>query len=101
MKYHKYRYNYDKWTKQTRWDILKYEKKGKKYYDLLSSDYYENQTWGALQKCWLGFTIAKNKQEDDKLEIYARRIQKFEKQLGIKVTDFSNWGIINKNQYQT
>ena len=46
-----------------------------------------------LQKCWLGFTIAKNKHEDDKLEIYARRIQKLEKQLGRDVTDFSNWGI--------
>jgi hypothetical protein len=90
-----------KWVKQTGWDPFKYEKKRKKYYDLLSSDYYENQTWGALQKCWLGFTIAKNKHEDDKLEIYARRIQKLEKQLGRAVTDFSNWGIIRKNQYQT
>jgi hypothetical protein len=69
------------------------KKKAKKYYDLLSSDYYENQTWGALQKCWLGFTIAKNKHEDDKLEVYARRIQKLEKQLGRDVTDFSNLGI--------
>ena len=93
MRYHKYRYNYTKWVKQTGWDPFKYEKKGKKYYDLLSSDYYENQTWGALQKCWLGFTIAKNKHEDDKLVMYARRIQKLEKQLGRDVTDFSNWGI--------
>ena len=93
MRYHKYRYNYDKWTKQTRWNVLHYEKQGQKYYDLLSSDYYVNQTFGALNKCWLGFTIAKNKQEDDKLEMYARRIQKLEKQLGREVTDFSNWGI--------
>ena len=93
MIYHKYRYHYDKWVKQTGWNPFKYEKKGKKYYDLLSSDYYENQTWGALQKCWLGFTIAKNKHEDDKLEVYARRIQKLEKQLGRDVTDFSNLGI--------
>jgi len=48
----------------TGWDPFKYEKKGR-----------------ALQKCWLGFTIAKNKHEDDKLEIYARSIQKLEKQL--------------------
>ena len=46
-----------------------------------------------LNKCWLGFTIAKNKHEDDKLVIYARRIQKLEKQLGRDVTDFSNCGI--------
>ena len=93
MRYHKYRYHYDKWVKQTGWDPFKYEKKGQKYYDILPSLHYENQTWGALQKCWLGFTIAKNKHEDDKLVIYARRIQKLEKQLGRDVTDFSNWRI--------
>ena len=93
MRYHKYRYHYDKWVKQTGWDPFKYEKKGQKYYDILSSLHYENQTWGVLQKCWLRFTIAKNKHEDDKLVIYARRIQKLEKQLGRDVTDFSNWGI--------
>ena len=69
---------------------------GKKYYDLSSSDYYENQTWGALNKCWLGFVIAKEKEEWDKLDMYARRIQKFERQLGREVTDFSNWGVIIK-----
>ena len=93
MRYHKYRYNYDKWVKRTGWDPFKYEIKGKKYYDLLSSDYYENQTYGALNKCWLGFTIAKVKNEADKIEIFARRIQKLEKQLGRDVTDSSNWGI--------
>ena len=61
MRYHKYRYNYNKWVKQTGWDPFKYGNKGKKYYDLLGSDYYENQIWGALNKCWLGFTIAKVK----------------------------------------
>ena len=94
MQYHKYRYNYDKWVKQTGWDPFKYQKQGKKYYDLLSSDYYVNQTFGTLNKCWLGFTIAKVKNEDDKIEMYARRIRKLERQLGKEVlTDFSNWGI--------
>ena len=93
MRYHKYRYNYNKWVKQTGWDPFFFEKKGKKYYDLLASDHYENQAFGALNKCWLGFTIAKNKHEDDKLEIYAKRIQKLERQLGIEITDFSNWRI--------
>ena len=101
MRYHKYRYNYNKWVKQTGWNPFKFEKQGKKYYALLSSDYYENQTYGALQKCWLGFTIAKNKMEDDKLEMYARRIQKLEKQLGRTITDFSNCGVISENKYQT
>ena len=101
MRYHKFRYNYDKWVKQTGWDPFAHEKRGQKYYDILPSLYYTNQTYGALQKCWLGFTIAKNKNEDDKIEMYARRIQKLEKQLGRTITDFSNWGIISENQYQT
>jgi hypothetical protein len=96
MRYHKYRYNYHKWVKHTGWDPFKYEKQGKKYYDLLSSDYYVNQTFGALNKCWLGFTIAKVKNEYDKLEMYAHRIRKLERQLGKEVlTDFSNWGVNN------
>lgn len=101
MRYHKYRYNYDKWVKHTGWNVSHYEKKGKKYYDLLGSDYYSNQTFGALNKCSLGFAIAKNKNEDDKIEMYVLRIQKLEKQLGREITDFSNWGIINKTLDQT
>ena len=45
--------------------------------------------------------LPKTSMEDDKLEMYARRIQKLEKQLGREITDFSNWGIISENQYQT
>jgi phage head maturation protease len=59
----------------------------------LPSLYYENQTYGALNKCWIGFVIAKEKGEWYKLEMYARRIQKLELQLGRQITDFSNWGI--------
>ena len=60
---------------------------------MLKSGYYENQTYGALQKCWVGFVIAKEKGEYDKLEIYAKRIRKLERELGRAITDFSNWGI--------
>ena len=37
MQYHKYRYNYTKWVKQTGWNIFFYEKSGKNimtYYHL-------------------------------------------------------------------
>jgi hypothetical protein len=84
MRYHKYRYSIDKWMKQKRWDPFKHIKKGYKYYDLLPSLYYSNQTYGALNKSWLGFVIAKEKGEWDKLDMYARRIQKLERQLGRK-----------------
>jgi hypothetical protein len=96
LRYHKYRHNYDKWVKRTGWDPFKYEKRGQKCYDILPSFYYPHQTFGALNKCWLGFTIAKNKHEYDKIEMYALRIQKLEKQLGREITDFLNWGIIKK-----
>ena len=60
---------------------------------MLPSGYYVSQTWGALHKCWIGFVLAKEKGELDRLEIYARRIRKLERELGIELTDFSNWGI--------
>lgn len=93
MRYHKYRYSFNKWIKQKKWDPFKSYKKGYLYYNILPSLYYENQTYGALNKCWLGFVIAKEKGEWDKLDIYARRIQKLERQLGREITDFSNWGL--------
>ena len=93
MRYHKYRYNYDKWVKQTGWNPFAHEKRGQKYYDILPSLYYTNQTYGALQKVLVGLYNCQKKNEDDKIEMYARRIQKLEKQLGRENTDFSNWGI--------
>ena len=60
---------------------------------MLYSGFFESQTWGALHKCWIGFVIAKEKLEWGKIDLYARRIQKLEKELGIELTDFSNWGI--------
>lgn len=60
---------------------------------ILPSCYFESQTWGALHKCWVGFVIAKEKMEWDKIDLYAKRIQNIERELGIEVTDFSDWGI--------
>ena len=93
MRYHKYRYSFHKWLKLKKWDPYKGYRRGKRYHKLLSSGYFENQTWGALQKCWLGFTIAKEKAEWDKIEMYARRIKRLEKELGLTQTDFSDWGV--------
>ena len=50
-------------------------------------------TLGASHKCWIGFIIAKEKWELDKVQIYAKRIQHLEKDPGIEITDFSDWGI--------
>ncbi|HSF51404.1 MAG TPA: hypothetical protein VLA74_11640 [Nitrososphaeraceae archaeon] len=61
------------------------------YYPL--NGFFESQTWGALHKCGIGFVIAKEKIELDKIKIYAKRIQHLEKDLGIETTDFSDWEI--------
>jgi hypothetical protein len=73
---------------------LVYYKRGLKYVErILPSRFFESQIWGALNKCWIGFAIAKDKLEMDKIEIYARRINKWQRELGIQQTDFSDWGI--------
>jgi hypothetical protein len=98
MKSQKYKMTIDKIWKLSKQNKYKhnpgyYYKKGFQYDYTLPSGYYASQTWGALNKCWIGFVVAKDKYEWDKLEIYARRIQNLEKELEIQVTDFSDWGI--------
>jgi hypothetical protein len=73
---------------------LAYYKRGWKYGErILPSGFFEGQMRGALDKCWLGFIIAKEKMEWDKIDRYAKRIQNIEKDLGIEITGFSDWGI--------
>ena len=50
-----------------------------------------------MHKCWLGFVLAKDHDEWDKIDLYARRIQKLERELEIEITDFSEWELNNKN----
>ena len=49
--------------------------------DILKSGYTVLQTRKALSKAWLGYTIAKNKGEDEKMKYYASVIQKLQKEL--------------------
>jgi hypothetical protein len=64
---------------------------------LLESFYFENQAWGALHKVWKGYTIAKNKDEYDKMELYARRIQELQHDLGLEISSFPNIGMTDTN----
>ena len=48
---------------------------------LLESGWYDTQSWGALNKAWLGYVTAKNKGEYDKQIQYALIIQKLQKNL--------------------
>jgi len=50
---------------------------------VLKSGYTVNQTWKALSKAWLGYTIAKNQEEDDRMKYYAEVIQKLRKELDL------------------
>lgn len=87
MKSQRYRAYKKKYWKRLRQKIhapYKYYKKGLKYgHHLLRSGYFVSRTYGALHKCWVGFVTAKKKYEWDKIEIYAKRIKKLERELGI------------------
>jgi hypothetical protein len=54
----------------------------------LKSGYTFNQTWKGLRKAWLGYTIAKNKEEDDRMVYYAKVIQKLRKELDLPPASF-------------
>jgi hypothetical protein len=95
MKSQRYRISNEKfWIRYAKKLSFAYYKKSLKYgARILPSWYFESQTWGALHKCWVGFVIAKEKMEWDKIVLYAKRIQNIERELGIEVTNFSDWGI--------
>jgi hypothetical protein len=78
MKSQRYRTANNKfWKNYNKRMSFAYYKRGLKYGErILPSGYFESQIWGALNKCWIGFVIAKEKMEWDKIEIYARRINK-------------------------
>jgi hypothetical protein len=60
---------------------------------MLDSGFFENKVWGALHKAWKGYVIAKNNDEYDKMERYARIIQESQYDLGLEVSSFDNIGM--------
>ena len=50
---------------------------------ILKSGYTVDQTWKGLGKAWIGYTIAKNKGEDERMVYYAEVIQKLRKELDL------------------
>jgi hypothetical protein len=53
-------------------------------------EYVERRTYRSLKRAWIGFKIAKKDGDHDKLKYYAEGIQKFERQLRLPVSDFSD-----------
>jgi hypothetical protein len=62
---------------------------------VLKSGYTVNQTWKGIRKAWLGYTIAKNKGEDDRMVYYAEVIQKLRKELDLQPASFPHLDIDN------
>ena len=49
--------------------------------------------WGALQRAWIGYVIAKSQDDYEKMRKYAIVIRKFQKRLNIAISDFPEIGI--------
>jgi hypothetical protein len=52
--------------------------------------YIDRRTYRSLKRAWIGFKIAKKEGNHDKMEYYAEGIQKFERQLRLPVSAFSD-----------
>jgi len=74
--------------------ILRNDKHVSKYGRTLESGFTDMQTLGALQKCWVGYNISRSNFDLKNQVMYAERIQKLQKELGIEVTNFENIGLI-------
>jgi hypothetical protein len=55
-----------------------------------SSRFAENRTYRSLKRAWIGFRIAYREGNEEKMKYYAEGIQKFERQLGRGVSNFSD-----------
>jgi hypothetical protein len=53
-------------------------------------DYVERRIYRSLKRAWTGFKIAKKDGDHDKMRYYAEGIQKFERQLHLPVSNFSD-----------
>ena len=50
----------------------------------------ERGTYRNLKRAWIGFKIAKQKGNYDKMKYYAKGIQKLQRRLGMAVSSFSD-----------
>jgi hypothetical protein len=60
------------------------------YWNWDPQDYIDRRTYRSLKRAWIGFKIAKKDCNHDKMKYYAEGIQKFERQLHLPVSDFSD-----------
>lgn len=53
-------------------------------------EYIERRTYRSLKRAWIGFKVAKREGDHDKMKYYAEGVQKFERQLLLPVSTFSD-----------
>ena len=56
----------------------------------LPLDFTTKRTYRSLKRAWIGFKIAKQEGNRDKMKYYAEGIQKFQRQLRLPVSTFSD-----------
>ena len=80
--------------------MLRNEKNNSRYGIMLECGFTDKQTWGALQKCWVGYNISRNNLDLKNQVMYAERIQKLQKELCIEITNFANIGVYAADVYE-
>jgi hypothetical protein len=63
---------------------------------LLDSGHYCTTAWGALNKCWKGFKIAKSEFNTKNMFHYAKGIRRLQRELKVSVSDFPEFGLIGR-----
>ena len=63
---------------------------------LLDSGYYSTTAWGALNKCWKGFKIAKSEWDMNKMFHYAKGIRRLQRELKTSVSEFPQFGLVGR-----
>lgn len=60
---------------------------------ILESGFTVGESWGCLEKAWVGFRTAKRLENYADMKLYASIIQRLEKELKIEVNDFPELGL--------
>jgi hypothetical protein len=58
--------------------------------EVLPSGYTVKSAYRGLKKAWLGFKIAKSKDDYDRMIYYSKIVQELQKQLNLSISSFSN-----------
>jgi hypothetical protein len=63
---------------------------------LLDSGHYSTTAWGALNKCWKGFKIAKSEFDMKNMFHYAKGIRRLQRELKTSVSEFPQFGLVGR-----